>query len=131
MTRAAACPALLLLGLLLLGLRLLPLGLLLLLGLGLLLTRLGLLPVLLRLLLLAALRRAFLFHQLREILQLGDDPHTAFLIAGLGQCARALDHLLDVLLALRIHLRLGQLLLDLIESLRAPLLLCERGRARQ
>jgi hypothetical protein len=85
----------------------------------------------LRRLLLASLPRPLLFQDQREILQLGHDPHAAFLVAGVSQRARALDHLLDVFLTLRFQLRLRQLLLDLIESLGALLLLRERGRARQ
>jgi hypothetical protein len=116
-----------LLGLLLLRLHLLLLGLLLL---RLDLILLGLLGWLRRLLL-PGLRRPLLFQEQRQILQLGDDPHAAFLVAGLRERARTLDHLLDVLLALRFQLCLGQLLLDLIEPLGALLLLGERRRARQ
>jgi hypothetical protein len=90
--------------------------------LGLLLTTLGLLLTTLGLLL-ASLRRSLLLQELGQILELGDHAHAAFLIARIGQRTRAFYHLLDILLALGIHLRLCKLLLDLIEPLRALLLL--------
>ena len=63
-------------------------------------------------------------------MQLGDDPHAPVLIAGVSQHARTLDDPPNVLLTLGIHRRLCQLLLDLVEALRAPLLLRKRRRAR-
>ena len=79
--------------------------------------------------LLARLRRLFV-EELRQILKLRHDLHAAFLVAGVGERTRTADHLLDIVLALLIQLGLGQLLLDLIEPLRAVLLLRQCRSAR-
>ena len=62
-------------------------------------------------------------------MQLGDHPHAPVLITGRSQRACSLDDLSNVLSALGIHRRLYQLLLDLVEALRASLLLRKRRRA--
>ena len=88
-------------------------------------------PILLGLLLLALLARRRLFvEELCQVLELGHDLHAAFLVTGIGERARTADDLLDIVLALLIHLCLGQLLLDLIEPLRTVLLLRQCGPAR-
>ena len=57
-------------------------------------------------LLLASLSCSLPLQELGQVLKLGNDPHAAFLIAGGRERARTLDHLLDVLLARRLQLRL-------------------------
>jgi hypothetical protein len=66
-----------------------------------------------------------------ELVELGDDVHAAFLIAGIRQQSRALDHLVDVALPLGFELRLRQLVLDLVEALGALSLLLCQGRPRR
>ena len=83
------------------------------------------------LLALSGLQSARLVERGHELVELGDHVHAAFLIAGVGQQPRALDHLVDVALPLRFQLRLRQLPLDLIEPLRAFLLLLRQRRPRR
>ena len=124
-------------GLALLGLLL---GLLLRLLLGLLLLRLlltllRLLLTLLRLLLLPAalggLQLPGLLERLHQVVELGHDAHAAFLIAALGERARAIHDLLDVAQPILLELGLGKPLLDLVELLRAILLLLGEGGPAQ
>jgi hypothetical protein len=65
-----------------------------------------------------------------QVVELGDHVHAAFLVAGIGQKASTLNHVVDVALPLRVELRLPQLLLNLIEPLRA-LLLRDRRPCKQ
>ena len=95
-------------GRLLTGLRLLAAGLLL-------LTRLG-------------GRLAALVQGLHQILELGHDAHAAFVIAGVGQGARPVDDLLDVVLTVLRQIGLGHLLLDLVQLLCTFLGLLREGR---